>query len=140
MAAKRLHVTLLEAANLTSELPQPVLDGIKAVAALPRLGGPFSLAFDRLQCFNTHAACVLTCTAEARQKVLVVRDQLVASMKQQGLRPSSVSTPHMTAYYDSARVTGNHPIQQMTCSACHLSLLLSYQGCTEHALLGEWPL
>jgi 2'-5' RNA ligase len=140
MVADRLHVTLLEVTVFVSEIPQVVIDGAKAVAAELGSIGALQLRFDRLESFSNNSACVLGCTADCQAAVLRLRNRLLAGLKHRGIKPSSVSNPHMTAFYDPARKMASHRIEALTCSTQHLSLLLSHRGCTVHDLEAEWAL
>jgi hypothetical protein len=142
MAAERLHVSLVEVVAFTREQPplQSLVDAAKAAAAQLRGSGAISLQFSQLESFDKHPACVLQCTADSRRQVLALRDQLRLWMKRREVKPASISSPHMTAYYDPALIAGKHDVETLTCSAPMLSLILSHKGCTEHELVAEWPL
>ncbi|MGM9484122.1 hypothetical protein ACS5PN_23215 [Roseateles sp. NT4] len=142
MAAARLHVSLIEVVEFTEDRlpPLSVVEGAAAAGAQLSDSGSISLQFDRLKSFANHSACVLGCTADSHRRVITVRELLRKLLKQREIKAASVSSSHMTAYYDPARMPRDIVVETLSCVTHCLSLILSHKGCTEHETIAEWPL
>jgi len=140
LAARRLHVTLLEVWPTRPLPPPPSLKESARRAAADVLSAPFDIVFDRALRFSGSGAFVLGSGGDDGIAALkTFRQRLIAELAKHGIRvPRSSFTPHMTLLYTDRHVA-QHPTDPLRWTAADFALVHSHVGETRHELVGRWP-
>jgi 2'-5' RNA ligase len=99
-----------------------------ACVAATRVASPLlPIVFDRAALFNnSKAACVFQCDKNSSTHVAPLRNQLGAALRDVGLHPKGVFTPHMTMLYDDPHRSFESSIEPLAWTATRFVLILRH--------------
>jgi len=132
------HITVLELGKFTGTYPGDALKAIEA-ACSSVTRPPVEVTHEGLVSFKPSGACVLTCSSDTQQAVAQLRQDLLVALRGRGVKCKSVSTSHMTLFYDRARALPETALAEpLTWTADGFSLLCSHKGLGHHEVVRHW--